>query len=86
MIEPEHVIELLRAEGRDVTLTQPGQVLEDADGIPAWITEPAKTTGMLGAPVLTAAEWESAARYLLAALEIYCPDIDQLTTWTQEEK
>lgn len=85
MIEPEHVIELLRAEGRDVTVTEPGQVLEDADGIPAWIVEGETTTAMLGAPALTSAEWEATARWLLGALEIYCPNVDLLADWTSKE-
>ena len=68
MIDPAVAVKLMRAEGNHVVLTVPGEITEDADGIPAWVAPPTVTGAMLGPPILTGAEWESVARYLLAEL------------------
>lgn len=69
MIDPETVIALLRAEGKTVTMTTPGETILDVDGIPAWQAPPTVTDGTVGAVVLTADEWEHTARHLLARLD-----------------
>lgn len=69
MINPEHIVELLRAEGRTVTVHRPPTFLEDVDGNPIGLEPGETTTATLTAPVLTAHEWEATARYLLEQLD-----------------
>ena len=68
MIDPAVAVKLMRAEGNHVVLTVPGEITEDIDGIPSWISPSTVTGAMLGPPILTGAEWETVARYLLAQL------------------
>ena len=68
MIDPAVAVELMRAEGNPVVLTVPGEITEDIDGIPSWVAPPTVTGAMLGPPILTGAEWQIVARYLLAQL------------------
>lgn len=62
---PAELVELILMEGRDVTVTEPGEVIEDVDGIPSGIDPPTTTDATMGEVRLTAEQWESVARYLI---------------------
>ena len=69
MFDPATIVKLLRAEGRNVTLTDPPNFVEDADGVPVGLEPGGSHPGTLAGPILTAAQWEQVARYLLSELD-----------------
>ena len=59
------LIEIIRMEGHDVTVSMPGEITLDADGTPTGINPPTFSTATVGTVHLTGEQWETVARYLI---------------------
>jgi hypothetical protein len=46
--------------GKNITVQEPGEIIEDVNGVPIGVTESTTMTAMLGEPVVTAAEVQAA--------------------------
>lgn len=68
-LDPRPLIDLIRREHTPVTVTEPGELIEDVDGRPLAVTMPTSTVVHMGAVILTGPEWQTIARHLLAELE-----------------
>lgn len=72
-LDPRPLIDLIRREHTPVTVTEPGELIEDVDGRPLAVTMPTSTVVHMGAVILTGPEWQTIARHLLAELDDATP-------------